>query len=140
MNKMAAPTGQHGKYLFWLQLLNRLSDFHTVFTDDLRKRCSLFPDQGDWCHSSPLSIRHFTFDQSQDTRRVVKFKSPRVLDDQKMSKDNQKLRPGCPPDYQLSDQFLLPWTDMYDFFRGEMNLLRALTGTPNVIDLDLCLL
>ena len=54
MNKMAAPTGQHGKYLFWLQLLNRLSDFHTVFTDDLRKKCSLFPDQGDWCHSSPL--------------------------------------------------------------------------------------
>ena len=54
MNKMAVPTGQHGKY--W-QLLNRLSDFHTVFTDDLRKRCSLFPDQGDWCHSSPLSSR-----------------------------------------------------------------------------------
>ena len=54
MNKMAAPTGQHGKYLFWLQLLNWLSDFHTVFTDDLRKRCSFFPDQGDWCHSSPL--------------------------------------------------------------------------------------
>ena len=49
MNKMAAPTGQHGKYLLWLQLLNRLSDFHTVFTDDLRKKSSLFPDQGDWC-------------------------------------------------------------------------------------------
>ena len=56
MNKMAAPTGQHGKYLFWLQLLNRLSDFHTVFTDDLRKRSSLFPDQGDWCHCSPLTF------------------------------------------------------------------------------------
>ena len=56
MNKMAAPTGQHGEYLFWLQLLNRLSDFHTVFTDDLRKRSSLFPDQGDWCHSSPLNV------------------------------------------------------------------------------------
>ena len=53
MNKMATPTGQHGKYLFWLQLLNHLSDFHTVFTDDLRKRSSLCPDQGDWCHSSP---------------------------------------------------------------------------------------
>ena len=25
---------------------------------------------------------------------------PRVLDDQKMSEDNQKLRCGCPPDYQ----------------------------------------
>ena len=24
MNKMAAPIGQHGNYLFWLQLLNRL--------------------------------------------------------------------------------------------------------------------
>ena len=60
MNKMAAPTGQHGKYLFWLQLLNRLSDFHTVFTDDLRKRSSLFPDQGDWCHSSPLSKKLFS--------------------------------------------------------------------------------
>ena len=35
MNKMAAPTGQHGKYLFWPQLLNRLSDFHAVFTGAL---------------------------------------------------------------------------------------------------------
>ena len=33
--------------------------------------------------------------------RVAKFKCPRVLDDQQMSEDNQKLRPGCPPDYQV---------------------------------------
>ena len=32
--------------------------------------------------------------------RVAKFKCPRVLGDQKISEDNQKLRPGCPPDYQ----------------------------------------
>ena len=36
MNKMAVRMGQHGKYLFWPQLLNRSSNFHTVFTDDLR--------------------------------------------------------------------------------------------------------
>ena len=56
MNKMAAPIGQHGKYLFWIQPLNRFSDFHTVFTDGLRKRGSLCPDQGDRSHSSPLRI------------------------------------------------------------------------------------
>ena len=56
MSNMAAPIGQHGKYLFWLQLLNRLSDFHTVFTDGLRKRSRLYCDQGDWCHSSPLRL------------------------------------------------------------------------------------
>ena len=33
--------------------------------------------------------------------RVAKFKRPCVLDNQKMSEDNQKLRPGCPPDYQI---------------------------------------
>ena len=33
--------------------------------------------------------------------RVAKFKHPRVLDDQKISEDNQELRPGCPPDYQI---------------------------------------
>ena len=33
--------------------------------------------------------------------RVAKFKCPRVLDDQNISEDNQKLRPGCPPDYQI---------------------------------------
>ena len=33
--------------------------------------------------------------------RVAKFKHPRVLDDHKLSEDNQELRPGCPPDYQI---------------------------------------
>ena len=33
--------------------------------------------------------------------RVAKCACPRVLDDQKMSEDNQKLRSGCPPDYQI---------------------------------------
>ena len=33
--------------------------------------------------------------------RVAKFKRPPVLGDQKMSEDNQELRPGCPPDYQI---------------------------------------
>ena len=38
---------------------------------------------------------------SQRRLRVAKFKRPRVLSDQKVSEDNQKLRPGCPPDYQI---------------------------------------
>ena len=33
--------------------------------------------------------------------RVAKFKRPRVLCDKKISEDNKKLRPGCPPDYQI---------------------------------------
>ena len=33
--------------------------------------------------------------------RVAKFKRPRVLGDQKISEDNQELRPGCPHDYQI---------------------------------------
>ena len=33
--------------------------------------------------------------------RVAKFKRPHVLGDQKISEDNQELRPGCPPDYQI---------------------------------------
>ena len=32
--------------------------------------------------------------------RLAKFKRPHVLGDQKISEDNQELRPGCPPDYQ----------------------------------------
>ena len=35
------------------------------------------------------------------SHRVAKFACPRVLDDQKMSEDNQKMRSGCPPDYQI---------------------------------------
>ena len=31
--------------------------------------------------------------------RVAKFKRTCVLSDQKISEDNQELRPGCPPDY-----------------------------------------
>ena len=33
--------------------------------------------------------------------RVAKFACPHVLGDQKICEDNQKLRPGCPPDYQI---------------------------------------
>ena len=33
--------------------------------------------------------------------RVAKFKRLRVLGDKKIREDNQKLRPGCPPDYQI---------------------------------------
>ena len=33
--------------------------------------------------------------------RVAKCACPRVLDDQKMNEDNQKLRCGCPPEYQI---------------------------------------
>ena len=33
--------------------------------------------------------------------RVAKFKLPHVLGDQTIGEDNQELRPGCPPDYQI---------------------------------------
>ena len=39
--------------------------------------------------------------------RVAKFACPRVLDDRKMSEDNQKLRSGCPPDYQIFWKIIL---------------------------------
>ena len=42
----------------------------------------------------PLN-RHTSLD------RLAEFKRPRVLDNQKISEDNQELRPGCPPDYQM---------------------------------------
>ena len=35
------------------------------------------------------------------TFRVAKFKHPRIIDSQKISEDNQKLQPSCPPDYQI---------------------------------------
>ena len=38
---------------------------------------------------------------SANKARVAKFKCPGVLGDQKISEDNQELRPGCPPDYQI---------------------------------------
>ena len=37
----------------------------------------------------------------QDSKIQDSDKCPCVLDDQKISEDNQKLRPGCPPDYQI---------------------------------------
>ena len=33
--------------------------------------------------------------------RVTKFKHPLILGDQQISEENQNLRPGCPPDYQI---------------------------------------
>ena len=33
--------------------------------------------------------------------RIAKFKHPLVFGNQKISEDNQKLKPGCPPDYQI---------------------------------------
>ena len=37
----------------------------------------------------------------ESSSRVAKFKCPRVLGDQNISEDNQKLGPVCPPDYQI---------------------------------------
>ena len=37
----------------------------------------------------------------QSENKVAKFKCPRILGDQKLSEDNQELRPSCPPDYQI---------------------------------------
>ena len=48
--------------------------------------------------------------------RVAKFACPRVLDDQKLSEDNQKLRSGCPPDYQIFFGFFLENSCPYKFF------------------------
>ena len=40
--------------------------------------------------------------------RVAKSKRPRVIDDQEMREDNQKLRPGCPPNYQICCERIEP--------------------------------
>ena len=48
--------------------------------------------------------------------RVAKFAYPRVLDDQKLSEDNPKLRYGCPPDYQIFFGFFLENSCPYTFF------------------------
>ena len=48
--------------------------------------------------------------------RVAKFACPRVLDDQKLSDDNQKLRYGCPPDYQIFFGNFLENNCPYTFF------------------------
>ena len=45
-------------------------------------------------------IHNFTYNLDP-LPRVAKLACPRVLDDQKMSEDNQNLRCGCPPDYQI---------------------------------------
>ena len=49
--------------------------------------------------------------------RVAKFKHPRVLCDQKISEDNQKLRPGCPPDYQIFCKKIDPKTLSQQIFQ-----------------------
>ena len=46
-------------------------------------------------------ITFIDFDRVLFQVRVAKFACPRVLDDQKMGEENQKLRFGCPPDYQI---------------------------------------
>ena len=48
--------------------------------------------------------------------RVAKFACPRVLDDKKLSEDNQKLRSGCPPDYQIFFRIFLENSCPYKFF------------------------
>ena len=49
--------------------------------------------------------------------RVAKFECPRVLDDQKMSEDNQKFRSGCPPDYQIFELKYFENNCPYKFFK-----------------------
>ena len=48
--------------------------------------------------------------------RVAKFACPRVHDDQKMSEDNQNLRSGCPPDYQIFLEKYFENSCPYKFF------------------------
>ena len=48
-------------------------------------------------HSSYNTVRT----DSAGFYRVAKCACPHVLDDRKLSEDNQKLRSGCPPDYQI---------------------------------------
>ena len=49
--------------------------------------------------------------------RVAKFACPRVLDNQKKSEDNQKLRSGCPPDYQIFWEKYFENNSTYKFFK-----------------------
>ena len=66
-------------------------------------------------HSIPLTIDVELGNPKTDrksslpvkTFRVAKFKRPSILDHQKRSEDNQKLRSGCPPDYQYQYQIFL---------------------------------
>ena len=50
--------------------------------------------------------------------RVAKFACPRVLDDQKMSEDNQNLRSGWPPDYQIFWEKYFENNCPYTFFKN----------------------
>ena len=64
--------------------------------------------------------------------RVAKFKRPRVLDNQKMSEDNQKLRPGCPPDYQIFCErldmiFILTYLSSYLSLTKKKSSMRTKT-------------
>ena len=52
--------------------------------------------------------------------RVAKFACPRVLDDQKMSEDNQRLRSGCPPDYQIFWGKYFENNSPYKFFKDSI--------------------
>ena len=49
--------------------------------------------------------------------RVAKCACPRVLDDQKMSEHNQKLRSGCPPHYQIFELKYFENNCPYKFFK-----------------------
>ena len=65
--------------------------------------------------------------------RVAKFACPRVLDDQKMSEDNQKLRSGCPPDYQIFWEKYFENNCPYKFFKDFILTLSFFNKQFNII-------
>ena len=67
---------------------------------------------------SLLAISDFPYHATfREKGRVAEFACPYVLDDQKMSEDNQKLRSGCPPDYQIFLEKYFEYNCPYKFFK-----------------------
>ena len=75
----------------------------TVYKNTLMKACEV----------GNISNRDYSY-------KVAKFVCPRVLDDQKMSEDNQKLRSGCPPDYQIFWEKYFENNSPYKFFKDSI--------------------
>ena len=85
---------------------------------------------------SKLEISPYLFNHQYDSNnpnRVATFACPRVLDDQKMSEDNQKLRSGCPPDYQIFWEKYFENNCPYKFFKDFILTLSFFNKQFNII-------
>ena len=53
----------------------------------------------------------------QQGSKIQASSRPRILGDQKICEDNHKLRPGCPPDYQIF--FVKEWTAKFSYLEAK---------------------